>query len=97
MIKVLVISSSLLIPIHEAPTGWQYGADCCAMNDCFQEQPNNVREYNTGYFIVSAHETIPYGDKRIRTSQDGYFHRCTLLGNEDAPTSICLYVPPRSF
>lgn len=104
--KILVICFSMFafsalaheaIPTAGMPNGWEYGWDCCSAGDCYQELDANVREYYNGYLIVSTKEIIPYDDKRIRKSMDGYFHRCTPAGDPKMLRSLCLYVPPRSF
>lgn len=85
------------VPTAMSPLGWTYGADCCSVMDCFQEQSSNIRERKDGYEIISTNELIVYSDKRIRISKDEFFHRCTALGNPTMKRSICLYVPNKGF
>lgn len=100
--KTLLLASLLLfstasVEAHEAALGWEYGWECCAGHDCFQETTDEVREQYDGYYIVLTAELIPYKDKRIKMSKDEFFHRCTRFGNPEAKRSICLYVPNRGF
>ncbi|KQV43645.1 MULTISPECIES: hypothetical protein [unclassified Rhizobium] len=81
---------------HDAPSGWRYDASCCAGIDCRQIPSKSVLERADGYFIIIGNEVVPYGDKRIRNSPDGFIHWCTVDGRDDSPT-ICLYVPPHSY
>lgn len=80
---------------HQAPTGWAYPYSCCHDKDCRQVSDLSVKETPEGYVVASG-EVIPYNDKRIKHSPDGYFHWCTVLGKEDSRT-ICLFVPPRAY
>lgn len=84
------------VAAHEAPSGWQYDTSCCAGIDCRQIPTKSVEERSDGYFITIGHEIVPYGDKRIRNSPDGFVHWCTVNGRDDGRT-ICLYVPPHSY
>ena len=94
--KYLLISLLLLstasVEAHDAPTGWQYGQECCSGMDCFQDKDNNVRIAYDGYHIMNTGEIIPFNDKRIKHSQDEYYHRCTHFGKPDTKL-ICLYIP----
>src|SRR5262245_11857182 len=79
---------------HDAPSGWTYDASCCSSVDCRQIPASTLTESPVGYLISISHETVPYGDKRIKDSPDGLVHWCTISGRDDSRT-ICLYVPPR--
>jgi hypothetical protein len=81
---------------HEAPTGWAYGVECCHSMDCYQAPVGDVKESSAGY-ALSTGEIIPYGDHRIKRSQDEYFHECKPLGDPKQMHSICIYVPDRGF
>jgi len=38
---------------------------------------------------------IPFGDKKIKDSPDGHFHRCARSADFSAKgVTLCLYVPP---
>lgn len=81
---------------HEAPTGWSYPASCCHNRDCRPVPAATVKEGPDGYRITISHETLPYGDTRVKNSPDGLYHWCTSNGSDSGPT-ICLYVPPRAY
>jgi len=81
---------------HDAPSGWSYDASCCSSIDCREIPSQTLMESPAGYLITISHETVPYGDKRIRDSPDGLVHWCTVNGSNDGRT-ICLYVPPRGY
>lgn len=78
---------------HEAPTGWAYGWECCSGFDCRQLPQGAVATTPDGYLIKATGEVIGYGDKRLRTSRDGFYHQCTPGGDPAAKRSICLYAP----
>lgn len=98
---------------HEAPSGWTYGIECCALNDCQEITPAAVTEGPDGITVIldqTLHKmlisrvtyTLPYGDTRIKDSPDGVFHACIARQYEVAGTMqggrlICLYVPPKGF
>ncbi len=66
-----------------------YSYDCCADHDC--KPIEAVTETDKGYAVMG--QLIPYGDKRLRVSQDAQFHVCQPF----PPAIQCLYVPGRSF
>ena len=96
---IIIALALLLAPAHahQAPTGWQYGPECCSSADCYQAPATDVHETPDGYFIESNGETIPYGDKRIKRSKDEFFHECKPGGIPTSKRSFCLYVPDRGF
>ncbi|WP_438749726.1 hypothetical protein [Pararhizobium sp. O133] len=81
---------------HDAPSGWRYDASCCSGIDCRQISSASLKERPDGYFITIGNEVVPYNDRRIHDSPDGYVHWCTIGGRDNGRT-ICLYVPPRGF
>lgn len=90
---------------HDAPSGWSYPSGCCSGYDCREVgTPHHpagtegivVSERPEGYVISTTHEVIAYGDPRLRDSPDGEFHWCSKAGSV-VGTTICLFVPPRSF
>lgn len=91
------------MPTAAQPLGWQYPYTCCSGFDCREVNGDaskvKIKETAEGYVILVAgkvHETIPYGDKKIKESPDGAFHWCSTGGKDDGKT-ICLFVPPRAF
>lgn len=80
---------------HNAPLGWTYAFKCCGTYDCSQAPTDAVKETKYGYVITGTGELIPYSDKRIKRSQDEFFHQC--VAPSDLTHSICLYVPDRGF
>ncbi len=79
---------------HHAPSGWMYSALCCHDRDCGQEHVEVVAT-GSGWLITSTGETIPFADKRIKESQDEFFHRCFVSEDgRDTGKTRCLYVPP---
>lgn len=99
MRKILAACLLFTVPAfaHEAPTGWQYGWECCSNRDCWQENAGAIEELVNGYRVVLTGEVIAYGDKRIKMSKDEFFHRCTRAGDPADDRSLCLYVPNRGF
>ena len=97
-IVLFVSVSGLASPAvaHDAPAGWSYDPNCCSSIDCRQIPSAALTEGPNGYVISIGNETVPYGDRRIRNSPDGFVHWCTVNGRDDGRT-ICLYVPPRAY
>jgi hypothetical protein len=72
----------------QQPQGWQYGWECCSMNDCAQVRKTAVTEGADGVtvhlepgdhpmILWAVTYTIPYGDKRLKyESKDGLYHVC---------------------
>lgn len=77
---------------HMANSGWEYSSDCCSEKDCKVLSTNLVQATQYGWRLVWRNEMIPFGDTRIRKSQDTEFHLCTVNGRMDTPLR-CLYVP----
>lgn len=92
MLKIIIMATGLVVPIHDAPKGWSYPFNCCAGFDCRQVSHNNISEKPEGYVINSTGEVITYHDTRIKQSPDGEYHWCSVAGKEDGRT-ICLFVP----
>jgi hypothetical protein len=95
-----LLTAALLFAVpafaHDAPLGWAYGAECCSFIDCWQEKDGAILETPKGYRVIATGELISYGDTRVKSSRDQFFHRCTATASPRARRSICLYVPPRS-
>lgn len=79
-----------------------YDPACCNNQDCQPVEPDRVTATATGWRVqiapgdhILSHTPIdvvvPYGDKKIRDSQDGEFHVCI---GPYTNTLFCLYVPP---
>lgn len=81
---------------HEAPKGWMYGWECCSTSDCWQSKDADIKETKQGYLVAATGEVIGYNDKRIKPSQDEFYHRCSKGGKPDAET-LCIYVPNKSY
>ena len=82
---------------HEAPTGWSYSTACCSATDCSQVH-TEVHATALGWRIDETGETVPYSDRRIKSSGDEYFHRCVkLVDGKDTGQTRCLYVPGMGF
>lgn len=79
MLKVIIIL------VHFAASGWQYGDDCCGRSDCYQMAEPPMASSN-GWVV--GQETIPFDDPRVRRSGDQFFHRCS-----NSAWTRCLYVP----
>jgi hypothetical protein len=72
---------------HQAPTGWNYAADCCSNQDCAPLPRSAVQITPTGYVVTVTPEmnkqikaprtyTIAYTATGLRESQDGEYHIC---------------------
>lgn len=85
---------------HDAPTGWSYSAACCSGIDCGQLH-TEVRATDQGYFITETGELIGYSDRRIKNSQDEFYHRCENRSVAKLPNGMyetrCLYKPAQSY
>jgi len=77
---------------HDAPSGWSYDYSCCSTTDCAPTMAGDVEATPQGYRIPASGEVVPYTDRRIKPSGDGFMHRCSYGGLPEART-ICLYVP----
>lgn len=95
---ILGIAAGCPARAHEAPTGWKYPAICCSNKDCKQVSDISVKPQGSGWFVEDTGEFIAHGDKRLRDSPDGLFHRCAAGANfgPDGHT-LCLFVPPMGF
>lgn len=75
------------VPVHQAPTGWAYPAQCCSDRDCRMLPEGMIRVRASGYVVPSG-ETIGFGDARVKPSPDGRFHWCF-----DGRRTLCLFAP----
>jgi hypothetical protein len=95
MVTFLVFYFAVLIMLpanaHQAAAGWAYPAMCCSDKDCQEVPASLVEEVREGYVAPSG-ELIPVRDARLRTSPDGLYHWCAI-----GTSTVCLFVPPRSF
>lgn len=80
---------------HEAASGWAYPPSCCSGQDCYQITADDLGADQGGYHVKATGETIPYTDRKVKPSGDGFYHRCSWMGSRDAAT-ICLFVPSGS-
>lgn len=80
-------------PAHEAPSGWSYDRACCSDKDCRPVPKARVETREDGYYITWTGEVIPYGDRRLRRSQDEEYHWCGSTAGESLEPTDCLYVP----
>lgn len=87
LLATLLTSTSAMA--HDAPTGWQYGYECCSSIDCRQIPEDWVKETPAGY-VMKTGEVLEYTDKRVKSSPDGLTHWCTIAGRDDGRT-LCLY------
>lgn len=87
ILALLLTSTSAMA--HDAPTGWQYGYECCSSIDCRQIPEDWVKETPAGY-VMKTGEVLEYTDKRVKSSPDGMTHWCTIAGRDDGRT-LCLY------
>lgn len=82
---------------HEAPAGWSYDWQCCNNRDCGPIPDEMVVPTSSGWYLLTTHETIPYGSPKIRKSQDGHFHQCIREGYsmpiDPEGHTLCLYTP----
>lgn len=81
---------------HSAPMGWSYGLECCSLRDCRQASPDEIRVTPTGYQLVTTGEVVEFTSRRIKQSQDQFYHVCQQGGNFDSGRILCIYVPPVS-
>ena len=92
--RVVALTACLALPAsaHEAMSGWEYPIECCSGTDCYEIGAADFETIDTGYRIKASGELIAWGDKRVRASGDGRFHRCSYGGKPEAAT-ICFFVP----
>ena len=80
--------------------GW-YEPSCCSGRDCARMAFEEIGQTREGYvldlepgdhpMITRAQRyVVPYGDRRIKLSQDGFFHVCILAHSQ---TLACFYEP----
>lgn len=75
---------------HTAPSGWQYGAECCSERDCFEmAEADTPKPLDGGDWLLTTGEIVPV--RKVKWSPDGRFHLCRLPGG----TIVCLYIPPQ--
>ena len=94
------------LPPASAHDSWWYEKQCCEDEHCEPLTDGTVRETSEGFKMPSG-ELLPYADSRVRQSQDMRYHWChtkkaTVGRHRDFPSghpdsTICLYVPPKSF
>jgi hypothetical protein len=99
---ILFVVAALPLAAHNAPSGWEYSADCCSNMDCAPVPAEAVREVAGGYQVRlepgqhpmlldrSANAFIAHGDNRIRVSGDPDRHACVAASGH----VYCIYVPP---
>jgi hypothetical protein len=107
MKRILPIIAILAGPAaaHQAPSGWEYDAECCNTRDCAPARAGQIRETRRdgvlGYAVVVPAGTHHYsrvdvdtfiamGDPRIRVSGDSDRHVCLSATGH----VFCLYIPP---
>lgn len=80
---------------HEAPSGWSYDRACCADYDCRMIEDDAVEVTPEGWRVKATGEVFAFNDRKVRSSPDGSFHRCShAFARPEAPDkTICLYVP----
>lgn len=68
-----------------------YDPDCCSGNDCDEMDPDYVTAGPTGYSVDFRGKVyaVPYGDSRIKASQDRQYHACEFPKG----TLRCFYTP----
>lgn len=84
---------ALLVSTPAIAHDW-YPWRCCSGMDCKLVPIGTVTPSDTGWYVNTTQETIPYNDKRIEQSPDGEFHQCAK-GANFAPggKTLCLFVP----
>ena len=104
MFAVPVDPPAIIHHIHD----W-YDPTCCGGNDCRPLTESEVKESPQGWLTPMG--WVGYGDRRVKSSQDGRYHLCTGsrytispldLGNRHmspprtpSPFLRCFYVPLR--
>jgi hypothetical protein len=99
LIKVIII-----MWIHQAPMGWQYGKECCADKDCHPVACERIAAVQGGFeYRDYAGATYFFTRDKMKLSQDGECHVCLHKANswdtnhdqsvKVAP--ICVYLPVR--
>lgn len=82
-----------------------YEKQCCQDEHCEPMADGAVRETSRGFKVPSG-ELLPYADGRVRQSHDMRYHWCheqkaTVNRHREVQpgpdSTICLYVPPKSF
>jgi hypothetical protein len=102
-VRRLLLAMAIMVgPVlaHEAPTGWTYDRECCGEYDC-HVYPSELVEVIPGGYKTADGEVVMEGDKRLRWSKDGNFHRCDF--HDWATPEItgghkirCFYKPPNA-
>jgi len=90
---------------HQAPSRWNYPAECCSGRDCEPLPSDQIEETPTGYLIKPLGIIMQYSDPRIKPiAMDGLYHWCRqteMLDGEwvyKRPNKIiCLLTPASSF
>jgi hypothetical protein len=89
-----VLLAASLMPTPGLAHSW-YSRACCGDQDCRPTAPGEVEFRPDGWFISSAGKLVPFGDDKIKASQDHRMHVCTY--STGAVRVRCLYVPdPRT-
>lgn len=76
-----------------------YPTECCyggkSGGDCAPIPTESMTPAPNGWTYKPTGETIPFGDTRLRISEDGRFHRCVMyVPTGMASKTRCLFVPP---
>ena len=88
---------ALLLASPAAAHSWYDGA-CCSEHDCRQTVLGEVERRADGWFVKPLTVTVPFGDSRLRKSQDPLIHVCiapgAILNGKRGPAVLrCLYLP----
>lgn len=90
---------------HEAPSGWEYGGDCCSDRDCRPAKSGEVTFQACGWYVETTGECYAEGDSHLRQSGDQLVHVCIneramLYGYAPTPQAkhvVCIYLPKGKF
>lgn len=85
---------------HQAPSGWEYGRECCSNRDCAQvAAPRITPEGMLFHLPVGAHPAtarealtllVPHRDRAIHPSGDEFWHLCI---HPELRVFYCVYMP----
>ena len=78
---------------HDAPSGWQYGKECCADKDCHPTPCERIAAVQGGFeYRDYAGATYFFTREKMKISLDDNCHVCISLAH--SPT--CVYLPART-
>ena len=98
IVVVLTVGATLAEPLPRyhnlnSPDHW-YDHDCCNTLDCRPAVEGEVKFRDGGVEYVPAKQFMPWGDKKLRPSQDANTHICPYqmyTGNGKVLRTRCIY------